>query len=145
MSFYPRFVVSNRLTSGYNKLCLQRNLVITRVYCMYKTISNYSSVMLPVLLYIINPSISGLPFVYVRCTLIYTVDAGYKNTVGSREECSYIRYVLITGTFSMGKDRNGSHTMASTVLYPAKSICTTSILSHSCHKWLMTQEHINII
>ena len=41
----------------------------------------------------------------------YTVDAGYKNTVGSREECSYNRYVLITGTFSMGKDRNGSHTM----------------------------------
>ena len=40
-----------------------------------------------------------------------TVDAGYKNTVGSREECSYNRYVLITGTFSMGKDRNGSHTM----------------------------------
>ena len=40
-----------------------------------------------------------------------TVDAGYKNTVGSREECSYIRYVLITGTFSMGKDRNGSHTI----------------------------------
>ena len=40
-----------------------------------------------------------------------TVDAGYKNTVGSREECSYIRYVLITGTFSVRKDRNGSHTM----------------------------------
>ena len=40
-----------------------------------------------------------------------TVDAGYKNTVGSREECSYIRYVLRTGTFSMGKDRNGSHTI----------------------------------
>ena len=40
-----------------------------------------------------------------------TVDTGYKNTVGSREECSYIRYVLITGTFSMGKDRNGSHTI----------------------------------
>ena len=38
------------------------------------------------------------------------VDAGYKNTVGSREECSYNRYVLITGTLSMGKDRNGSHT-----------------------------------
>ena len=27
----------------------------------------------------------------------YTVDAGYKNTVLSREECSYNRYVLITG------------------------------------------------
>ena len=25
--------------------------------------------------------------------------------------CSYNRCVLITGTFSMGKDRNGSHTM----------------------------------
>ena len=46
-------------------------------------------------------------FVQFGCT----VDAGYKNNVGSREECSYIRYVLITGTFSMGKDRNGSHTM----------------------------------
>ena len=47
-------------------------------------------------------------FIYIY---MYTVDAGYKDIVGSREECSYIRYVLITGTFSMGKDRNGSHTM----------------------------------
>ena len=36
-----------------------------------------------------------------------TVDAGYKNTVGSREECSYIQYVLITGTFSMGSIEMG--------------------------------------
>ena len=36
-----------------------------------------------------------------------TVDAGYKNTVGSREECSYIRYVLITGTFQWGRIEMG--------------------------------------
>ena len=56
-----------------------------------------------------------------------TVDAGYKNTVGSREECSYIRYVLITGTFSMGKDRNGSHTMVlitDMFLEPASTVWT---------------------
>ena len=28
------------------------------------------------------------------------------------------------------------------ILYSAKSICTTRILSHLCHKWLMTQKYI---
>ena len=40
-----------------------------------------------------------------------TVDAGYKNTVGSRRICSYIRYVLITGMFYIGNARTVSQEM----------------------------------
>ena len=35
----------------------------------------------------------------------------YKNIVGSREKCSYNRYVLITDTFLLRMDRNGSQGM----------------------------------
>ena len=42
---------------------------------------------------------------------IYTVVIAYKNIVGSREKCSYNRYVLITDTFLLRMDRNGSQAM----------------------------------
>ena len=35
----------------------------------------------------------------------------YKNIVGSREKCSYNRYILITDTFLLRMDRNGSQAM----------------------------------
>ena len=40
-----------------------------------------------------------------------TVVIAYKNIVGSREKCSYNRYVLITDTFLLRMDRNGSQAM----------------------------------
>ena len=49
---------------------------------------------------------------YVLLTNItYTVVIAYKNIVGSREKCSYNRYVLITDTFLLRMDRNGSQAM----------------------------------
>ena len=45
------------------------------------------------------------------CIYIYTVVIAYKNIVGSREKCSYNRYVLITDTFLLRMDRNGSQAM----------------------------------
>ena len=40
-----------------------------------------------------------------------TVVIAFKNIVGSREKCSYNRYVLITDTFLLRMDRNGSQAM----------------------------------
>ena len=49
--------------------------------------------------------------VYIGYKNIYTVVIAYKNIVGSREKCSYNRYVLITDTFLLRMDRNGSQAM----------------------------------
>ena len=58
-----------------------------------------------------NMSFSELRAISTRDTRphqVSTVDAGYKNTVGSREECSYNRYVLIKGKINRGTYRNVS-------------------------------------
>ena len=45
------------------------------------------------------------------CIAYKNMCIAYKNIVGSREKCSYNRYVLITDTFLLRMDRNGSQAM----------------------------------